>query len=449
MEKKYKPKVTGKGWAYFICYFWFTPFLWSYWKRREFHGLENVPKDKPVFLTPNHINALIEPLGLSPIVKLRMLTFLLRAGAFKKKSVNKIFYQLNMLPIYRQLDGNDQLDKNNEVYQNCVWLLEKKRPILIFPEGSHSLVKRLRPFKKGLLRFAFGAEDKNGFSLDVHLVPIGISYNDLYNFGGDKLINIGKPLRLADYKALYETNPARAMNELKRDLEKAVGELMVNISSDDYYHEIDELRSIAINRYRLVHNLKTNLLQEFNYGKKIIAEAETRLFADENIAPVLKAKINRYNKIISTQKLRDMLVDPLYKFMSPVLWWPFLILVFPLFAVGFAINWIPFYMPRFIAKKTVKDPAFQSSILWLSSMLLFTILYLLIFVLTGLISGSWLWAYAAFGTGVVTAAITLFYRRKWNKFFAERRFRKFAATADGKEALVLRKEILSYVNHVE
>jgi 1-acyl-sn-glycerol-3-phosphate acyltransferase len=448
MEKKYKPNVTGKGWLYMFCYFWFTPFLWAYWKRREFYGLENVPKNKPVFLTPNHINALIEPLGLSPIVKFRMLTFLLRAGAFKKKSVNKIFYQLNMLPIYRQLDGNDQLDKNNEIFQNCVWLLEKNRTILIFPEGSHSLVKRLRPFKKGLLRFAFGAEDKNNFSLDVHLVPIGISYNDLYNFGGDKLINIGKPIRLIDYKEAYAQNPARAMNELKRDLENAVGDLMVNIQNVEYYQEIDNLRTMAINHFRVKHDLKTNLLQEFNYGKKIIQEAEANLFTDEKTAHVLKDKISQYNKILSKHKLRDMVLDRGYKFMRPVLWWPFLVLVFPLFLIGFIFNWIPFYLPQYIAKKTVKDIAFQSSILWLSSMVLFTVLYLLIFVLTGLISGNWLWALAAFGIGVVTAGITLFYRRKWNKFFAERRYKKFAATAEGKEAVALRDEILAYVNHV-
>lgn len=411
--------------------------------------MENVPKDKPVFLTPNHINALIEPLGLSPIVKLRMLTFLLRAGAFKKKSVNKIFYQLNMLPIYRQLDGKDELDKNNEIFQNCVWLLEKNRTILVFPEGSHSLVKKLRPFKKGLLRFAFGAEEKNDFSLDVHIVPIGISYNDLYNFGGDKLINIGKPIRLIDYKEAYAQNPARAMNELKRDLEKAVGNLMVNIQNPDYYQEIDHLRTMAINRYRIAHDLNTNLLQEFNYGKKIIDVAENTLFSDEKTATVLKEKITRYYSILGKHKLRDIVLDPGYKFMNPVLWWPFMVVFFPLFLVGFIVNWIPFYMPQYIAKKTVKDIAFQSSILWLSSMLLFTILYILIFVLTGLISGSWLWACGAFGIGVVTASITLFYRRKWNKFFAEGRYKTFAATDEGKEASALRKEILSYVNHVE
>jgi 1-acyl-sn-glycerol-3-phosphate acyltransferase len=449
MEKKYKPKVNGKGWAYFFCWFWFSPFLWMYWKRREFHGLKNIPKNKPVFLSPNHINALIEPVGLSPIVKLRMLTFLLRAAAFKKKSVNRIFYSLNMLPIYRQLDGNDQLDNNNEIFRNCVWLLERNRTILAFPEGSHSLIKRLRPFKKGPMRFAFGAEEKNDFKLDVHFVPIGISYNDLYNFGGDKLINIGKPIRVADYKELYQKNPAKALNDLKRDLENAVADLMVNIRNVEYYNEIDSLRDIAINNYRIRNEFQSNLLEEFEYGKLVLNEAESNLFENPETALLLKEKINEYNSILKKQNLRDLVFDENYKFMPAALWIPVFVLLFPVFVVGYIVNWPAFYGPMFIAKKTVKDIAFQNSILWVTSMLIFTVLYILIFVLTGLISGNWLWACAAFGIGVVTAAVTLFFRRKWNKFVAERKFKKFALTTEGVKAIRLRKEILGFLSNVK
>jgi 1-acyl-sn-glycerol-3-phosphate acyltransferase len=449
MEKKYKPKVTGKGWGYFFCWFWFSPFLWMYWKRREFHGMENVPKNKPVFLAPNHINALIEPVGLSPIVKLRMLTFLLRAAAFKKKSVNRIFYSLNMLPIFRQLDGNDQLDNNNEIFNNCVWLLEHNRTILVFPEGSHSLVKRLRPFKKGPMRFAFGAEEKNNFKLDVHFVPIGISYNDLYNFGGDKLVNIGKPIRVADYQERYLTSPAKALNDLKRDLENAVANLMVNIQNVEYYAEIDSLRTIAINNYRIRNELQSNLLEEFEYGKLIIAEAESNLFENQETALPLKQAINEYDSILKQHNLRDLVFDQNYKFMPAAFWIPVFVLLFPVFIVGFIVNWVAFYGPQLIAKKTVKDIAFQNSILWVTSMLIFTVLYILIFVLTGLISGDWLLACATFGISIITAALTLFYRRKWNKFSAENRFNKFSKTTNGIIAIGLRKKILGFLSNVK
>lgn len=446
MSDKYKPRVTGSRITYTIFYTWFSPFLWMHWRRKQFYGLENVPKNKPIFLTPNHYNAFVEPVALIHITKGRQLTFLLRAAAFGKKAVDKLYQHLNMLPIYRQLDGNDQLDKNNEIYSNCVWLLEHKRVILCFPEGSHSLVKKIRPFKKGPLRFAFGAEEKNNFRLDVHFVPVGVSYNKPFEFAGDMLINIGKPLRVADYIETYKQNPARGINELKKDLEKAIQDLMVHIPNDEYRDEIDTIRELAINQYKVQHNFKTTLHEEFLEGKKVINRVEKNIQANPEAALELKLQAKKYRDQLKRKKLEDYLLDEQFKRSNPVGLWAFLVVFFPLFIPGIVVSYLPFYMPSKLAKKVVRDPAFKSSILWVGGMFIMTLEFLLVFLLTGIISGHWLWALAAFGGCIPMAFFTLFYIRVWRKIKAESNAFSFRTTEEGQQTMGLRKQLLSW-NH--
>ena len=158
-------------------------------KRLEFRGLENVPQDKPVIFAVNHQNAFLD--GILVALKLRRpVFFLTRSDVFKGRWVVKIFKILNLVPIFRRQDGaGDITTKNRETFKYCIKELEKKKPILIFPEGESEPIHHLFDLKKGVARLAFEAEAKNNFKLGLHVVPVVINYENHFVPGKKVFVN--------------------------------------------------------------------------------------------------------------------------------------------------------------------------------------------------------------------------------------------------------------------
>ena len=122
----------------------------SYFKKFEVNGIENVPLDKPVLFAPNHQNAFLDGAIVGYAIS-GPTYFLGRSDIFQKKLSNYFLSALNCLPIYRERDGADYREKNEEAFETFYKLLAKGNRINIFPEGSHDKEKRIRgPLKKGV-----------------------------------------------------------------------------------------------------------------------------------------------------------------------------------------------------------------------------------------------------------------------------------------------------------
>ena len=444
MSNTYRPKVTGKSWLYGFCWYWFRPFLWNFFKRRQIVGIENIPLGKPIFLIPNHQNAFLDSIHIAPWYPSGQFTFLLRAAMFKNKKLSRLFYSLNMLPIYRQLDGSDEMNKNDEVYMNCVWLLEHNRTIVCHAEGGHSLTRRLRPLKKGVFRFAFGAEEKNNWELDVYIIPVGLNYTDMQRFGSNSLAIYGKAIPLSKFKELFKANPARALNDLKREVESAMSPLMIDIRNEKYYTLIESCREVAINHYRVGANMKSTLLQEFDYGRRVTNSLEQKFEKNETLAENLKEKISEYNAERKKLKLNDSIFDADYKFMNVGLAILEFTIGLPVFCVGFAMNGFPFVIPVLIANKVVKDPAFRASILWAAGLFCFTIYYSVIFF-AALFMIAWWAAPVAIIIAIISGLFAVFYARKFKKFIVEWRVKKTVNAKKVKHLKQLRVNILNEI----
>ena len=63
------------------------------------------------------------------------------------------------------------------------------------------------PIKTGVAIIALGAEAKYNFELDLSIVPIGLNYSNPHNFKSDVFVNIGKPIKVSDYKDIYLKDP--------------------------------------------------------------------------------------------------------------------------------------------------------------------------------------------------------------------------------------------------
>ena len=146
-----------KFWIGYLFKNWYLPYKLgyaivitgarTYFKKLKYQGKEKIPKNAGIIYAVNHQNAFLDPIIIagqtnSPI------NFLARADIFKNKIANKILRRCYMLPIFRQRDGVNTIEKNEESFIACYKMLSKKENLMIFPEGNHNYKKNASPAKK-------------------------------------------------------------------------------------------------------------------------------------------------------------------------------------------------------------------------------------------------------------------------------------------------------------
>jgi 1-acyl-sn-glycerol-3-phosphate acyltransferase len=208
--------------------------LFFFFKKIKIHNEENLPKKGAILLVSNHKNALIDPLLIATSTK-RSIHFLTRASAFKLKLVYWFLSTLNMIPIYRMRDGKGTLAKNEAIFNKCYELLNKKKCLLIFPEGTHNIKRWVNPLSKGFTRITFGALEQNT-DLELHLVPVGLNYTNATDFAESVSIYYGKPILANDFYNKEQLNASTV--KLKNEVHKKLTELTTNIEDIENYDSI-------------------------------------------------------------------------------------------------------------------------------------------------------------------------------------------------------------------
>jgi len=165
--------------------------FYFYFKKIKIYGKENIPKKGAILFVANHPNALLDPLMVKTHTY-KHLSVLTRAGVFENKFIAKLFDSFKMIPIYRKRDGWNAITKNDIIFNKCHSLLNEQKSILIFPEGSHSLLKKVRPLTKGFTKILFGAYEKYP-DLEVQIVPVGLNYSAPTKYGSLAVVYFGKP----------------------------------------------------------------------------------------------------------------------------------------------------------------------------------------------------------------------------------------------------------------
>jgi hypothetical protein len=162
----------------------------------------------------------------------RILHFLVRAAAFKKKTVRKFLATLNLMPIYRIRDGVKELGRNQEIFEACYSILKNKESLMIFPEGSHDKRRTIRPLSKGFSRIIFGAIERYP-DLQIQIIPVGLTYQKPSVFPLNIAVKYGTPILANDF---YDPKDQNAkLKTLKNLISTQLQELSVHISADENY----------------------------------------------------------------------------------------------------------------------------------------------------------------------------------------------------------------------
>ena len=221
--------------------------LYSYHKKIEVFGLENVPLDKPVLFLPNHQSALMDVLLIAVDCN-RKPYFLTRADVFGKPLLNKLFTFFQMIPVYRIRDGRSSLSRNEEVFDRCSKILGQGKALVMFPEANHNLKRRVRPLSKGFTRIVFRTLQHHP-NIDLQIVPVGLNYLEASDFPDSVAVYYGTPMNA---RSLFdEANIQESEKRTKTAVSNALKNLTTHIESEEDYESI-----LSFLKYRKVSFLR-------------------------------------------------------------------------------------------------------------------------------------------------------------------------------------------------
>ncbi|MCR9133991.1 MAG: 1-acyl-sn-glycerol-3-phosphate acyltransferase [bacterium] len=370
-----------------------------FYRKIEIVGRENIPKDKPFMILPNHQNSFMDALLVCTQMP-GFIFFLTRAGAFSTPFMNWFLRSLNMLPVYRVRDGLSSVTKNNEIFDQCVENLKKRHPILVFPEANHDLRRRVRPLSKGFTRIAFDAEAKNNWEMDLQMLPVGVNYEEHRRSRNKVRVVFGEPISMKNYKEIFEQDERKAANQLKNDVAKGMKKTVMHVPNLDQYPAMQVVLTD-------LENDVSNYLNPDSANKNV-AKVATVISEDE---------IEAGKNVVEISNAYDISVKTINGRKKP---WFLLILLSPLYLFSWVNNIIPYLPVRKMIREKIKDKAFDASIKFVMGLALFPAFWILISLIL-LMSGVptlYIWIYL--GLSVFTSI----YFKTANTFLREATTRK-------------------------
>ncbi|MDH3321779.1 MAG: lysophospholipid acyltransferase family protein [Flavobacteriaceae bacterium] len=268
-----------------------------FYKKIRVHGIENIPKNKAVMFLSNHPNALIDPLLIATNNQ-RNTHYLTRAAVFNNPIIKKLLYSINMIPVYRTRDGigsKKLKSANEEIFSYCYEILNKKKALLIFPEGSHNIQRRVRSFRKGFARIVFGAMDLNN-DLEIDIIPVGVNYTDVEAYASKVSIYFSKPISVRPYWEIEDR--IKAIQSLKTVAYEQLKSVTNHIDDEANHDTIVKL----FKKEEFLNPKKVNKKLE---SLKIIDDLEQSTEVSSNFNPLLFiVKINSFFPLLIWKNLR-------------------------------------------------------------------------------------------------------------------------------------------------
>tara|TARA_B110000037_G_scaffold144449_1_gene163393 strand:+ start:483 stop:1808 length:1326 start_codon:yes stop_codon:yes gene_type:complete len=345
----------------------------TYFKKFKYQGKEKIPKNAGIIYAVNHQNAFLDAIVIATQTD-APLNFLARADIFKKKIANKILRNFYMLPVYRQRDGVNTIEKNKITFDDCHEILNQKGNLVIFPEGNHNYKKTLRPLKKGLARIALGTLSKFGKETPLYIIPLGIDYESHFKMNSDILLNVGEPIKVSDHYSKFIENSVDAINKLTLKIAEDLESLIINIQDIENYDEL----------YYLLHGfpfLEKNQYpkRKFDLRKEKLIKAESLSTQNPEDYKNIITDVKIVKSFMSKHEIRPYLINkPPSSYLVLVVLSLILLLLSPFHLIGLVTNYIPYKIPVWFVENKIKDKHFHASLKQAMGVLLFIFYWLLI-----------------------------------------------------------------------
>jgi 1-acyl-sn-glycerol-3-phosphate acyltransferase len=177
-------------------------------------GKENLPDSGPILFTPNHPNALLDPLLVQFFASDFKVRFVAKAPLFKIPIFGSVLRAMGAIPVVRKIDVNTNVDYTH-FFSACVDALKQGDSIAIFPEGRSLPQPFLAPMRTGPARLFFMAHDQG---TKPHIVPVGLNYERGSIFRSSVQISIAPEIVTTPFEEQYKKDPASAVRNLTDEI---------------------------------------------------------------------------------------------------------------------------------------------------------------------------------------------------------------------------------------
>jgi 1-acyl-sn-glycerol-3-phosphate acyltransferase len=299
----------------------------------------------------NHTNALIDPVvvltdaacEISPVAKSTLwsipgLSWLLdRAGA---------------VPIVRRKDNaTKDASANADVFDKIATHLGDGGNILIFPEGTSHSEPHLAPLRSGAARMLLAAEARKG--VPPTFQAVALEFDARHDFRSRCLVLWGPVRKLSDVPGDGEDRVRAATAIMETDLK--------HLLVEGETHE-DRLRITRVAELLATDAGDRTLGAWSDIGRQVELASRTLRTVDARIVAQVAQHVDAYYAELERAGLDDAQVAGRSEILDervPLSTWRRAALA-PLAASGFALYAIPYFLPRWIARKA--DPDATSTI---------------------------------------------------------------------------------------
>jgi glycerol-3-phosphate O-acyltransferase / dihydroxyacetone phosphate acyltransferase len=372
-----------------IARFW----IWFFFERVEIRHLERVPFTGPVLLCINHPNNLIDSLLVGAVIP-RKVHYLAAGALFRNGVSGRLLVALGVIPVYRREDDAYNTHRNVELFAACHQAFDRGRLIAIYPEGATRADAHVQRIKTGAARIALGYEAHAPGGLAV--VPVGLTFEVRRAFRGRVIVSFGAPIAVSPYLAGYREDPGKAVHAFTTTIQRAMERELVQTDRIDTaalaravqaVYRGEREHALWIERGRV--GVHTALLGT----SWAVADAVERLRED---APERVERL--WQRILGYRAglaAYDMCGDrfPLRRHPVGRSWQT--IVGLPLFAYGAAVNFVPYYLPGWLAGRMSRKQTDYATIRLIASVVAFPLFWSLETSVVGLAAGLG-WAVAFF-----------------------------------------------------
>jgi 1-acyl-sn-glycerol-3-phosphate acyltransferase len=350
-----------------------------FFKRIRVKNAQRVPRDIPLIIVSNHPSTLMDALIIGTNIR-KPIYFIAKGSLFNNRLIHFLLNCFHMIPIYRRQDDPALMERNEEIFQRCYHFLEKKKALLIFPEGVSKGERRLHRIKTGAARIALGAERSNNYRLGVVVVPVGLYYTKLGIFRSDLFINFGSPIAVSDFFELHRENDRKAVSELTNHIRESLEENTISIETEELAGLVEHIEIIY--KRRLFEDLGSppeEKPDDFQLAKGISDAVHYFHRHDPLLVKTLMMKIAHYTGNLKRLHFKDdalnthgSLPNSSFKTVG------FILFGFPVYLYGIVSNYPPYKLTARLSGKMTDAIEYQGTVKLLLGTCLFSLYYALL-----------------------------------------------------------------------
>jgi len=355
--------------------------LWVFFKSIDVRHPERVPATGPALLCINYPNNLIDSLLVGAVVP-RKVHYLATAALFRNPVMARLLTACGVIPVYRRQDdprislrptepnrsfprpptvetgraAPARVDRNADAFAACFRAFDRGGLVAIYPEGTTHAEARVQRIKTGAARIALGWEGDHPDTLAI--VPVGLSFEARKAFGGRVLVSFGRALAATPYLDAYREDPAKAVDALTRDIQWAMEAEVVHVERIDaagLVHALEDLYRVELVReLQRERGLAPKQIDPLRLSRAIVDAVNYFKARDPERVERLWQRIQGYRALLAAPALGRH-----HSWQATA--------GFPLFAYGALVNGLPYFVPRWLARRVARKETDYATIRLLAS----------------------------------------------------------------------------------